>query len=451
MNALKDSAILSLKDFDKIKLDAIYPPPHQSTFKTGVSFGLNEDSKLQKAIDHRQRIIDLDKKNQLETLRRLQEEEAKKIFENENRISSEDDYVKQMDKMILYAKVATIRDRQMKDRKKIEEIYKKKEEKLDLQMELERLKEMKQQEEQKEKVAKQQREGALVIMDQIKHAQHERQLQREAVEKEGIEMKKLMAQRLEEERKKLEQDKIQNEIRVKEALEANRIAILNKQRRKQQEQEEERKIFEYNLEKARKEEEAFKEKQRLEAEKELELAKLREKQLKASDNKAELDALRAKRAFEDNERKQRKKDHDDMIAKQKRIAELMRDNKRQIDAKELILAEEAMKEKEEFEKIIKEQLIEIERQKEIERKKKEQLLHHREELRLQILNKQEKEKVDRREILEEGRKVRQNNDEYRRGLEAIKKEKIDYLKSLNIEDKYIVPLRCFTFGPELSS
>ena len=110
-----------------------------------------------------------------------------------------------------------------------------------------------------------------------------------------------------------------------------------------------------------------------------------------------------------------------------------------------------MKEKEEFEKIIKEQLIEIERQKEIERKKKEQLLHHREELRLQILNKQEKEKVDKREILEEGRKVRQNNDEYRRGLEAIKKEKIDYLKSLNIEDKYIVPLRCFTFGPELSS
>ena len=449
MNALKDSAILSLKDFDKIKLDAIYPPPHQSTFKTGVSFGLNEDSKLQKAIDHRQRIIDLDKKNQLETLRRLQEEEAKKIFENENRISSEDDYVKQMDKMILYAKVATIRDRQMKDRKKIEEIYKKKEEKLDLQMELERLKEMKQQEEQKEKVAKQQREGALVIMDQIKHAQHERELQREAVEKEGREMKKLMAQRVEEEKKKLEQEKIQNEIRVKEALEANRIAILNKQKRKQEEQEEERKIFEYNLEKARKEEEAYKEKKRLEAEKELELAKLRDKQLKASDNKAELDALRAKRAFEDNERKQRKKDYDDMIAKQKRIAELMRDNKRQIDAKELILAEEAMKEKEEFEKIIKEQLIAIQRQKEIEEKKKAQLLHHREELRLQILNKQEKEKVDKREILEEGRKVRQNNDEYRRGLEAIKKEKIDYLKSLNIEDKYIVPLRCFTFGPEL--
>ncbi len=449
MNALKDSAILSLKDFDKIKLDAIFPPPIQSTFKTGVSFGLNEDTKLQKALDHKQRIIDFDKKNQLETLRRLQEEEAKKIFENENRISSEDDYVKQMDKMILYAKVATIRDRQMKDRKKIEEIYKKKEEKLDLQMELERLKDMKAQDEQKEKVAKQQREGALVIMDQIKHAQHERQLQREAIEKEGIEMKKLMAQRLEEEKKKLEQEKIQNEIRIKEALEANRIAILNKQKRKQEEQEEERKIFEYNLEKARKEEEAFQEKKRLEAEKELELAKLRDKQLKASDNKAELDALRAKRAFEDNERKQRKKDYDDMIAKQKRIAELMRDNKRQIDAKELILAEEAMKEKEEFEKIIKEQLIAIQRQKEIEEKKKAQLLHHREELRLQILNKQEKEKVDKREILEEGRKVRQNNDEYRRGLEAIKKEKIDYLKSLNIEDKYIVPLRCFTFGPEL--
>ena len=448
MNALKDSAILSLKDFDRIKKNALYTEPAKSVLNTASSFN-NDEAKLQKALAHKQRIIDLDKKIQLETLHRLQEEEAKKIFENDNRISSEDDYVKQMDKMVLYAKIATIRDRQMKDRKKVEEIYKKKEEKLDLMMELERLKEMKLQEEQKEKVAKQQREGALVIMEQIKHAQKERQLQRDAIEKEGLEMKKLMAQRLEEERKKLEQEKILNEIRVKEALEANRQAILNKQKKKMEEQEEEKRIEAFNKEKARKEEEAFQEKKRLEAEKEKELAKLRDKQLKASDKAAELDAIRAKRAFEDNERKQRKKEEEDMIAKQKRLAELMRDNKRQIDAKELILAEEAMKEKEEFEKIIKEQLIAIERQKEIERKKKAQLLHHREELRLQILNKQEKEKVDKREILEEGRKVRQNNDEYRRGLEAIKKEKIDYLKSLNIEDKYIVPLRCFTFGPEL--
>ena len=448
MRILKDSAILSLKEFNKIKQDSKFEPRiHVST----SAINIFDKNKIQKALNHKQKIIDYDKNKQLETLKKLQDEESMKILENENIISKEDDYVKQMDKMVLYAKVATIRDRQIIDKKKIEEINKKKEEKLDLLMELERLKDLKYREEEKEKLIKKQREGSLILKEQIKNIQHERELQKELIEKEGKEMKKLMEKIFEDEKKKKEQEKIKNEIRIKEFLEANRISILNKEKRKKEEKEEDIKIYEYNIEKAKKEEEMFQEKKRLEIKKELELSKLRDKQLKINDNKEELDSLRAKRTFEENERKIRKKEMDDMINKQKKINELIRDNKRQIEAKELILAEEAIKEKEQFNNIINEQIKEIDRLNEIEKKKKEQFVNHREELKKQILNKQEKEKIDRREILEEGRKIRQNNEEYKKNLEKVKKQRINYLKSLNIEDKYIVPLRIYKFGPELDN
>ena len=49
----------------------------------------------------------------------------------------------------------------------------------------------------------------------------------------------------------------------------------------------------------------------------------------------------------------------------------------------------------------------------------------------------------KREVLEEGRKIRQNNDSYRERMEKIKQEKIRELKALNIQPKYIADLERF--------
>lgn len=48
-----------------------------------------------------------------------------------------------MDKICLYARISTIRDKQLKERKELEKMLKKKEEKIDLMAEIERLKELK--------------------------------------------------------------------------------------------------------------------------------------------------------------------------------------------------------------------------------------------------------------------------------------------------------------------
>ena len=100
---------------------------------------------------------------------------------------------------------------------------------------------------------------------------------------------------------------IENAKKLKESLEANRQAILAKQKRIQEEKEEDLKIEKYNIEKAIKEEQLFQEKKRLEHEKELELQKMREKQEKAQDKQSELDAIRARRAVEAQGAKERKK------------------------------------------------------------------------------------------------------------------------------------------------
>ena len=77
------------------------------------------------------------------------------------------DDVKQMNQMVLYSKVVTIRDKQLEENKRLEAEWIEEQKKLDLMMEIERLKVL--QEEEEREVRKQQarKQGAQVIIDQI--------------------------------------------------------------------------------------------------------------------------------------------------------------------------------------------------------------------------------------------------------------------------------------------
>jgi hypothetical protein len=124
---------------------------------------------------------------------------------------------------------------------------------------------------------------------------------------------------------------------------------------------------------------------------------------------------------------------------------LVLENKKQKEAKEKILAEEAKREKEEFNKRIMEQMKEIEKEKQIALKKKEDNLKNQEAILKQIAEKEELGKNSYQEKMEEGRKIKEKLDEYKKNLEAIRRQKIAELKSLNIKDKYIVPLEMYNF------
>jgi hypothetical protein len=157
-----------------------------------------------------------------------------------------------MDKLCLYAKVATIRERQLKEHEMMEDLYKRKEKKLDEMMELERLKELKQQQNRENNRKQLQRDGCMIIIDQIKQKEYERIKQKDIIEKDRQMILRQIKEMELEDIRQAEQKRITNEKAAKEIVESNRINALNKQKKILEEKEEDLRILKYNIEKAKK-------------------------------------------------------------------------------------------------------------------------------------------------------------------------------------------------------
>ena len=68
-------------------------------------------------------------------------------------------------------------------------------------------------------------------------------------------------------------------------------------------------------------------------------------------------------------------------------------------------------------------------------------MDHSQKIRGQIHNNEQLKKQDRLDYLEEGRKVREKIDNERQKLVDIQKAKIDELKKLGIDNKYLYELQ----------
>ena len=438
-----DIAYISFYDYERIKKNAFVPSKEESLNNEKIK-NEQESTQLAKARALKEKIINYDKNKPKYFLSDIDKEnliERNKIVSRAKKYLDEnEDVVKEMEKLAFYARVATIRNKQKQEHKIIEQNYKKKEEKLDTMMELDRLKNLKSQQDKEKIREKERKEGCLVIIEQMKKKEMDKIKEKEQKEKEQKELVKYLKKlededNLENERKKLMKEKITQEI-----VESNKISILNKQKKLAEEKEEDLRILKYNMQKAKLEEEKLKEKKRIQEEKEKEVQKLREKQEKAADKMSELDALRAKRAAEEAEREARIKEKNEMIKKRKILEELIQSNNRQKIQKRNQLAEQARQEQAEYERIIKNQLEEMEKEKRIEEERKRMRYENTKDLKKMIKLREEKEKLEAKEVLEEGRKIRQYNDDWKRRMEKIKQEKIQKLKDLNVEPIYIADL-----------
>ena len=437
---------MSLNDFYRIREKAlIMPPPYNSSRKSPETLrtitSTDTDNKfLQRALEHKNKIISYDKANNVKQYNPLLTYESKKISDPFAVVDPNDDAIKDLNILCKHAKIATIRDRQLDERKQMENLYKKKEERLDLMMELERLKEIKFKEEKEKQIKKLNNESKEIIIDQILDNERVRIKKREMIEKEKIQMKMQLEKFEEEEKKRILHEKQLKEARIRECLNVDKFALLLKQKKKIEEKEEELKDHKYNIEKAKKEEEYIKEKKRIALEKEKEIQLMREKQKKAQDKQAEMDAIRAQRDYEEAERKAKLKEKEDEITKQKKLMECIRENERHKKVKELQMNDEIRKEKEEYEKMKKEREQEIEEEKERKREKIKLIMENGNYVKNQIKEKEEKERGNWKEKYEEGRKVKQMHEDYYNSIEMIKQQKIAELKALNIKDKYILPV-----------
>ena len=162
------------------------------------------------------------------------------------------DDVKEMNKMIKYAKMVTIRDKQLIEKEELRKYAKDENRGKDLMLEIERLKKVKYYEELDQQNLAKQKECALATIQQIKEREVLRAKALEEKNKEGQEIVRKI-------RENQQEDALNNFLRKKQQKEQqdlifqeNMNAISKKQEKLRLEKEEEEKIIKYNIEKARK-------------------------------------------------------------------------------------------------------------------------------------------------------------------------------------------------------
>ena len=152
-----------------------------------------KDSAMAAAKARKQRMLELDKeranKMPLTEQQILDKEKADGLLTKAQQILDEDhDDVKHMNQIMLYSKVVTIRDRQLEEAKRLEQEWIEEQKRLDIMMEIERLKSLKLQEEREVKRKEARKQGSLVIIDQIKERELERIKDQEIREREMQQM-----------------------------------------------------------------------------------------------------------------------------------------------------------------------------------------------------------------------------------------------------------------------
>jgi hypothetical protein len=352
------------------------------------------------------------------------------------KMHEEIDEVKHMNQVMLNAKCVTIRDAQVLDKRAIRAERAEEERRMDMMMELERLKALRMYEEREAKRVEDRRKGAAVIRAQMEEREQERLLRLELKQQEQEAMLRHIERmkgedRLETERKRDAARSLMDDIAL-----ANAEQIRLKNRQRVMEVEEEKHIAAYVREKERREESYHEEQRRVVSEKEREIARLRSHQERAQDRQAEVDALRARRAQEAYDREQRQKDRDAKARQAAINADLAAAREMQMREKAALLAEQARAEKEEFDRIIAVQKDEEQRELGTRTREVSQSRANADALRRQITEVEENRRKARRDFLDEGNRQRAERREREALVDAIRMQKVVELEGMSVPKQY---------------
>ena len=374
------AACVTKDDLDRIKKSTVIETREEKIQKKKIA-DEQVGQQMAKANARKQRMAQNDKTRaskipatQQETI--TQDRSANLLSKAQMQLDEEQDDVKHMNQMVLYSKVVTIRDKQLEENKRLEGEWCVEQKKLDMMMEIERLKNLKEQDEREKRRKEAVKRGQWVIVEQIKDREVQRLKDEEAREKEKIQMLKNIEKLKEEDAKMVEAKKARVQIMMEEVGVANKQAITLKEEATEREREREAEIIAYNKLKIQREEEKAAELRRIREEKEKEVQRLRDLQEKAADRQSEIDELRAKRAFEERERAAREAERQGLLKKERVKAEMEEARQKQFRETDARLAEQARAEREEFLRVIQKQKEEEQHEKELNEQKLASLKTH---------------------------------------------------------------------------
>ncbi|XP_027384724.1 cilia- and flagella-associated protein 45 isoform X3 [Bos indicus x Bos taurus] len=280
--------------------------------------------------------------------------------------------------------------------------------------------------------------GRRHIVEQMEKNQEERSLLAEQREQEKEQMLEYMEKLQEEDLRDLEQ---RHQQKLKMQAEIKRINDENQRQKAEllaQEKLADQMVMEFTKKKMAREAEFEAEQERIRREKEKEIARLRAMQEKAQDYQAEQDALRAKRNQEVADREWRRKEKENAQKKMETEAKLRKSRLEQVAFKEHTLAVQVQRDRDEFERILRAQREQIEKERLEEEKKATGRLQHANELRRQVRENQQKQVQARIATFDEGRRLKEEAQKRRERIEDIKRKKLEELRATGLPEKYCI-------------
>ncbi|XP_075396548.1 cilia- and flagella-associated protein 45 [Tenrec ecaudatus] len=437
-----ESLIISPEEFERIKW-ASHILTREELEAKEQALKLEKEATLD-AVTSRKKIMkqkDLVCKNnkKLSDLEEVAKERAQNLLQRANTLRMEqEEELKSMNKVILNAKCHAIRDAQILEKQLIQKELETEEKRLDQMMEVERQKSLQRQEELDQKRREERIRGRRQIVEQMERNQEERSLLSEQREQEKEQMLEYMEQLQEEdlkdmERRHQEKLKMQEEIkRINDENQKQKAEVLAQEKLADQ------MVMEFTKKKMAREAEFEAEQERIRRDKEKEITRLRALQEKAQDYQAEQDALRAKRNQEVADREWRRKEKEKAQKRLETEAMLKQSRLEQVAFKEHTLAVQVQRDRDEFERILRAQRKQIEREKLEEERKATGRLQHANELRRQVRENQQKQVQERIDTFEEGRRLKEEAQRRRERIEDLKKKKLEELRATGLPEKYCI-------------
>uniref|UniRef100_A0A8B9XF41 Cilia- and flagella-associated protein 45 n=1 Tax=Bos mutus grunniens TaxID=30521 RepID=A0A8B9XF41_BOSMU len=374
----------------------------------------------------------------LSDLEEVAKERAQNLLQRANQLRMEQEEELKDMKIILNAKCHAIRDAQILEKQLIQKELDAEEKRLDQMMEVERQKSVQRQEELDRKRREERIRGRRHIVEQMEKNQEERSLLAEQREQEKEQMLEYMEKLQEEDLRDLEQ---RHQQKLKMQAEIKRINDENQRQKAEllaQEKLADQTVMEFTKKKMAREAEFEAEQERIRREKEKEIARLRAMQEKAQDYQAEQDALRAKRNQEVADREWRRKEKENAQKKMETEAKLRKSRLEQVAFKEHTLAVQVQRDRDEFERILRAQREQIEKERLEEEKKATGRLQHANELRRQVRENQQKQVQARIATFDEGRRLKEEAQKRRERIEDIKRKKLEELRATGLPEKYCI-------------
>jgi hypothetical protein len=339
-----------------------------------------------------------------------------------------------------YAIAATVRDRQLEERRQRREQERALERMRDIEMEIARLEEVKRVHDREEAQRTVASASARGIYEQLAQREQRRRDDVERVRTEGERTKAAMQRAEEEWRQRVEAEKRVKAVQLEEFRRITEEALATKQRRVQAEREADEKVARDQAEAERKRLEAEAEAARKQKEREDALFRVRGEVQKLQDQRGAVDELRARRQFEEGQRVERQRELERVRRAKAMREELAAARVEQLALKQQRLAVELEVDKAEFDENARLHAAWIASERATAQRRRDQSAQHVQDLLRQKQDAEEAERAAVQSTRGEGRDIKATEEQRQARIRQLKEAAVKELEELGVDLRYAAPI-----------